>query len=109
MTYAPDASGRRQLVDSIPMRLNRIYCEGPLADPARSADATIALPSAGAYHAVRVLRLREGAPLILFDGSGIDHQAEIVRVEGDKVSVRLGSSTPGTAESPLRITLVQGI
>ena len=91
------------------MRLNRIYCEGPLADPNRSADAAIALPSAGAYHVVRVLRMREGAPLILFDGSGIDHHAEIVRIEGDKVSVRLGNSTPGTAESPLRITLVQGV
>jgi 16S rRNA (uracil1498-N3)-methyltransferase len=92
------------------MRLNRIYCEGPLpAGASASADSTFPLPSAGAYHVVRVLRMREGAPLIVFDGSGADHQAEIVRIEGDKVTVRLGHSTPGTAESPLRITLVQGV
>lgn len=91
------------------MRLNRIYCEGPLPVGAASNDALVALPSAGAYHVVRVLRMREGAPLIVFDGSGTDHKAEIVKVEGDKVSVRLAGPTPGTPESPLRITLVQGV
>lgn len=90
------------------MRLNRIYCEGPL--PAATAETpVIVLPSAGAYHVVRVLRMREGAPLIVFDGNGVDHKAEIAKVDGDKVSVRLMGPTPGTAESPLRITLVQGV
>ncbi len=86
------------------MRLNRIFCEGPL-----TVGATVPLSSAGAYHVARVLRMRPGAPLIVFDGSGTDHQAEIVEVEGDKVTVQLRSQTPGTGESPLRITLVQGI
>ncbi|MBB6094798.1 16S rRNA (uracil1498-N3)-methyltransferase [Povalibacter uvarum] len=86
------------------MRLNRIYCEGPLA-----AGATIPLSSAGAYHVARVLRMRPGAPLVVFDGSGTDHQAEIVAVEGDQVMVQLRTSTPGMGESPLRVTLVQGI
>lgn len=86
------------------MRLNRIFCEGPL-----TVGATVMLPSAGAYHVARVLRMREGAPLIVFDGSGNDYHAEIVRVEGDKVTVQLHAQSPNTAESPLRITLVQGI
>jgi 16S rRNA (uracil1498-N3)-methyltransferase len=86
------------------MRLNRIFCEGPL-----SAEAEVVLPAAGAYHIVRVLRLREGAPLSVFDGAGNEFKAEIARVDGDKVTVRLGSQTPGTLESPLRITLTQGI
>lgn len=58
---------------------------------------------------MRVLRLREGAPLVVFDGTGTDHRAEIVGIEGDKVMVQVGGPTPSTAESPLRITLVQGI
>lgn len=92
------------------MRLNRIYCEGPLpVGSSASADSLIPLPPSGAYHVVRVLRMREGAPLIVFDGSGADHHAEIARIEGDKVVIRLGNTTPGTAESPLRITLVQGV
>ncbi|HKE95441.1 MAG TPA: 16S rRNA (uracil(1498)-N(3))-methyltransferase, partial [Povalibacter sp.] len=86
------------------MRLNRIFSEGPLA-----SGATVALSSAGAYHVARVLRMRPGAPLIVFDGSGVDHQAEIVEVDGDRVSVQLRSQTPGTGESPLKVTLVQGI
>lgn len=86
------------------MRLNRIFCEGPL-----TAGATVTLPAAGAYHVARVLRMREGAPLTVFDGSGNDYHAEIVRVEGDKVTVQLRAQSLNTAESPLRITLVQGI
>ena len=86
------------------MRLNRIFCEGPL-----TVGGSFALPSAGAYHVARVLRMREGAPLVVFDGSGSDYHAEIAHVEGDKVTVQLRSQSPNTAESPLRITLVQGI
>lgn len=86
------------------MRLNRIFCDGPLA-----TGATVPLSSAGAYHVARVLRMRAGAPLIVFDGSGLDYPAEIVQVDGDEVTVHLRNQTPGTAESPLRITLVQGV
>src|SRR3954453_7418420 len=86
------------------MRLTRIFCEGPLI-----SGAVVPLSSAGAYHVGRVLRMRPGAPLIVFDGPGVDFPSEIVEVEGDKVSVRLRSQTPGTGESPLKITLIQGI
>jgi 16S rRNA (uracil1498-N3)-methyltransferase len=86
------------------MRLNRIFCDGPLA-----GRTEIELPPAGAYHVARVLRMRAGAPLSVFDGSGQEFRAEITRVEGDKVSVALSDPTPGTAESPLKITLVQGV
>jgi 16S rRNA (uracil1498-N3)-methyltransferase len=53
--------------------------------------------------------MREGAPLILFDGMGGEYQAEITRVEGDAVSATLMHQTPGTSESPLKVTLVQGV
>ncbi|HEU4487202.1 MAG TPA: 16S rRNA (uracil(1498)-N(3))-methyltransferase [Povalibacter sp.] len=86
------------------MRLNRIFCEGPLTN-----GATVTLPAAGAYHVARVLRMRVGAPLVVFDGNGSDYQAEIVEVDGDKVLVTLHSQAPGTGESPIRITLVQGV
>jgi 16S rRNA (uracil1498-N3)-methyltransferase len=86
------------------MRLNRIYCDGPLTGGTETD-----LPSAGAYHVARVLRMREGAPLSVFDGSGHEFRAEIVKVDGDRVTVKLGDAVPGTAESPLKITLVQGV
>ena len=86
------------------MRLNRIYCDAPLA-----TGAEVLLPAAGAYHVMRVLRMREGAPLSVFDGAGGEFLAEISRVDGDRVAVRIGEQTVGAAESPLRITLVQGV
>src|SRR3989337_2139098 len=67
------------------MRLNRIFCDGPL-----TGGTEVDLPSAGAYHVARVLRMREGAPLSVFDGSGHEFRAEITRVDGDRVAVMLG-------------------
>ena len=86
------------------MRVNRIFVDGPL-----KSSTQVALPSAGAYHVARVLRMREGAPLRVFDGSGSEFQAEIVRVEGDAVTVQLVAQAQPAAESPLRINLIQGI
>ncbi len=74
-----------------------------------SPGSEVNLPAAGAYHVSRVLRLRAGAPLVVFDGTGGEYQAEITRVEGDAVAVKLAQHVPGTAESPLRVTLVQGV
>jgi 16S rRNA (uracil1498-N3)-methyltransferase len=86
------------------MRLNRIYCEGPLVEAAE-----LPLPLAGAYHVSRVLRLKAGASLRVFDGNGAEFQAEITRVAGEIVTIRVGAKSSGSAESPLRVTLVQGV
>lgn len=86
------------------MRVNRIYCAGPIQQ-----GVDLELPSAGAYHVARVLRMREGASLHVFDGSGMEFHAEIAKVDGDKVSVHVVAPAAGAVESPLRITLVQGV
>jgi len=86
------------------MRLTRIFCDSPLR-----AGLTVELPPAGAYHLVRVLRLRVGAPLSVFDGAGSEFRSEIVQVNGDAVTVSLGMQLPNSSESPLKITLIQGI
>jgi 16S rRNA (uracil1498-N3)-methyltransferase len=86
------------------MRLNRVFAAQPL-----STGLEVALPEAAAYHVARVLRLRPGAPLVLFDGSGADFRAEIVAVEGDRVHARVVERSSGLRESPLAITLVQAV
>jgi 16S rRNA (uracil1498-N3)-methyltransferase len=53
--------------------------------------------------------MRAGAPIAVFDGRGNELRAEIVRVDGNSVAVRIGDQIVATAESPLTITLVQGI
>src|SRR4030095_11844213 len=69
----------------------------------------IPLAPAGAYHVAGVLRMREGAALSVFDGDGKEFRVEIVRVAGDDVTVRLNAPTAVAPESPLRITLLQGV
>jgi len=86
------------------MRITRVYVDSPL-----TPDADLRLPEAAAYHVARVLRLREGATLTAFDGSGSDFRCEILSVKGDDVRVRVGARNAGLAESPLRITLVQAV
>jgi 16S rRNA (uracil1498-N3)-methyltransferase len=86
------------------VRLTRVYVGEPLA-----TNADLQLPEAAAYHVARVLRLREGAAILAFDGSGSEYRCEILAVTGDRVLVRVGVKTPGLPESPLRITLVQAV
>jgi 16S rRNA (uracil1498-N3)-methyltransferase len=86
------------------MRLNRVFVGQPLA-----TGSEVPLPDAAAYHVARVLRLRAGAPLVLFDGSGWDFRAEILALEGDRVRVSVGERSAGLRESPLAITLVQAV
>jgi len=86
------------------VRLNRVH-----AGQALLVGAEVLLPEAAAYHVARVLRLRAGAPLTLFDGSGADFGGEIVAVDGDRVRVRVVARSAGLRESPLAITLVQAV
>jgi len=86
------------------MRLTRVHADGPLV-----TGNLIRLPTAGAYHVSKVLRLRPGAALVVFDGNGGEYRAEITRLEDGDVEVRVGDFSPGTPESPLQLTLVQGV
>jgi 16S rRNA (uracil1498-N3)-methyltransferase len=86
------------------VRLTRVHVDSPL-----TPDTDLPLPAAAANHVGRVLRLREGAVIVAFDGSGNDYRCEILSVRGDDVLVRVGPRTAGLPESPLRITLVQAV
>jgi 16S rRNA (uracil1498-N3)-methyltransferase len=86
------------------MRLTRIHVPATL-----SVGSEVQLPESGAHHVVRVLRMREGAALIVFNGTGVDHRAELVRIEGNKAYAQVGDKLTVSSESPLHITLVQGI
>jgi len=86
------------------VRLTRLHVPVPPA-----ATGELELPEAAAAHVSRVLRLRPGAPLVLFDGSGNDLRAEVSSVTGGRVRVRILERLPGLPESPLAVTLVQGV
>ena len=86
------------------MRLTRCHVDLPL-----SAGAKATLPESAAAHLVRVLRLREGDECVLFNGDGNDHRARIASAGKREVVAQVVSSSAVDNESPLRITLVQGI
>jgi len=82
----------------------RFHLEAPLAP-----GALIALPPDAAHHASRVLRLRQGDPLAVFDGTGGEYFARIANLARDGVTVEVGAFDPVERESSLAVTLVQGI
>ena len=86
------------------MNLPRFYCREAL-----SPGAHVDLPEPVARHAVRVLRLPPGAPMVLFDGRGGEYLAHIERIERDRVVAELASWNDVERESPLQVTLVQAL
>ena len=86
------------------MRVTRVHVDAPLA-----AQSILVLPVGAARHLVRVLRLGAGDALRLFNGRGGEFDATIEAVRRDEVTVRVGAHHAIERESPLAITLLQGI
>lgn len=70
--------------------------------------ADFVLPAAIAHHLDRVLRLRPGTELLLFDGSGRELTATLKQT-GKAASVSLDSVAEVSRETPLDIALVQAL
>ena len=67
--------------------------------------AVVPLPPGEGRHLTRVLRLRAGARIRVFDGRGREHDATVERDDPRRVVVRLGAPLPATAEPRVRVTL----
>ena len=86
------------------MRLTRVFSDRPLG-----AHRELTLGASAAAHVGRVLRLGVGAELTVFDGSGGEYPATIVESRSSVLRVRLGEHCPLERESPLAVTLAQGL
>ena len=82
----------------------RFHCPLPLA-----AGATIAMPEGAAHHALRVLRLQPGDPVTLFNGEGGEYAATLERAGARAAVARIGAWRDVERESPLAVTVVQGL
>ena len=71
--------------------------------------ATLDLPEAAAHHAARVLRLRSGDAVTLFNGTGGEYAARITAIGKHAVTVAIERHDPVERESPLPVTLVQAV
>ena len=81
----------------------RFHC--PVAMP---VGRDLVLPDDVARHAVRSLRLRVGDVITLFDGRGGEYRARVVRAR-DPATVAIEVHAPVERESPLAVTLAQGV
>ena len=86
------------------MRLTRCHVDSGL-----SVGTSLALPDTAANHLTRVLRLREGDGCVLFNGDGHDYDARITTISKRGVLADIVGVRAVDNESPLRITLLQGI
>ena len=84
--------------------MTRLYVPGELV-PGRA----YALPQPQAHHATRVLRLKAGDAVTLFNGGGAEYGAMVTRVAGDAVIVKVGDARDCARESPLEIVLGQAL
>lgn len=86
------------------MRVPRIFVEAGL-----QPELTLALDARAAQHVGQVLRLRPGAELILFDGTGCDYAAVLERCDRRACQARVGERLGQEAEPALDIALGIGI
>lgn len=86
------------------MRTPRIHLAAAL-NPGES----VQLPEQAGEHVARVLRLEVGHPLILFNGDGCEYDARIAAIAKRAVSAEVIDRRVVSRESPLRLTLAQGV
>lgn len=87
------------------MKAPRIYLPLPLVQ-----GASVILDARAARHVQRVLRLRAGNPLILFNGQGQEWHARLMQTTGPAPQAEVVDAVePSERESPLDIMLMQGI
>lgn len=85
------------------MTAPRFFCSFPL-----SANQSFELPRELTHYAVRVLRLRDGADIVLFDGQGGQYPARL-QTDGKLAQAHTGEWQDTEVELKGEITLVQGI
>lgn len=77
--------------------------------PSPIVESELALPPAAAHHALRVLRLRPGDPVVLFDGRGGEWRGRILSAgSGGVIAAGLERDSAERA-SPLTVTLAQAL
>jgi 16S rRNA (uracil1498-N3)-methyltransferase len=84
--------------------LPRFYLDSPVR-----AGTSVLLQEDSAHHAVHVLRVRTGDEVTLFNGHGGEFAARIASMQRLRISIDLLQHRAIERESPLRITLLQGV
>ncbi|MFQ5328999.1 MAG: 16S rRNA (uracil(1498)-N(3))-methyltransferase [Thermodesulfobacteriota bacterium] len=84
--------------------MRRFFVEGIKGD-----DRSVVITGEEFYHLARVLRLKRGAHVAIFDGRGLEMTGRVASIKADRAVVDVTGLRENSAESPLEITLLQGI
>jgi 16S rRNA (uracil1498-N3)-methyltransferase len=87
------------------MRTIRIHVDQPLA-----TGQSLVLPAQAGEHVARVLRMQPGDPVVLFSGdAAMEFDATLTGVGKREVEALVGEGRALANESPLSLTLAQGV
>lgn len=86
------------------MRITRIYQSASL-----SSDREIELDATASQHLIKVLRLREGAAVVVFDGLGNSFEGTLVTANVKSAVIKLHQQINQQTESPLQLHVGLGI
>ncbi|MBG58394.1 MAG: 16S rRNA (uracil(1498)-N(3))-methyltransferase [Porticoccus sp.] len=86
------------------MRDIRVFIDQPL-----TADTEIVLEEHSAHHLTVVLRLKAGAKIVLFNGTGGEYKATLGQITGKHVRALISDFTDTNRQSPLYISLGIGL
>jgi 16S rRNA (uracil1498-N3)-methyltransferase len=82
----------------------RFYVDAPLR-----AGGSCTLAEDAAHHAIHVMRLREGDDATLFNGHGGEYAARVASMQKLRIALDVLQHLPVERESPLQVTLIQGV
>jgi 16S rRNA (uracil1498-N3)-methyltransferase len=86
------------------MRIPRVYLSVPL-----SVGGHVVLDREQCHYLATVLRLKLGRPLIIFNGDGAEYTAELDTLQRHAGMLRVVEKHTQQRESPLAVTLAQGV
>ena len=84
--------------------LTRMYFPGEL-QPGRAC----ALAPSQAHHALRVLRLKPGDSVTLFNGDGAEYESVVVEANRERVALDVTGREDKDREAPFAVTLAQAV
>lgn len=86
------------------MRTIRLYTPQPLY-----CDEILKLENKTAHHLIKVLRTKTGTGVVLFNGDGFDYNATLIETDPKNTTLSIDRVVDTANESPLNITLLQGL
>lgn len=86
------------------MRIPRLFIDAPL-----QSGEQVPLPVESAHYVIKVLRLKPGRPLLVFNGAGGEFQASLAAADRRAATILIEEFVAADRESPLKIELAIGM